>query len=363
MTNTENIGKIGKIIIPEKIQKVIDYLHYSIGSTEWSGILFYKLTKGNMDSLKDIEFTAQFIYPMNIGEPAYTEFNYDGEVVNAYDIFEEGMECSSGLVHSHHNMATFFSGTDTSELIDNAEKYNYYVSLIVNFAHVYCAKIAIPVKSKVSSENWFKNTFGKLISFKRETETKSILIGELDVIIDNEVIAEKWLEDRIKVLKDKKISSNVPDFHKGNSSFKEYQKLDAQEIIDWASKYKGKPVSGSKIIDNKPNLNQTFVAEKNVVPEPEEFLSALMGLDINCRDNVSGLLNKLSKYSESQLNLYQEQLEENIEIIHDNMFGEDSVIRVNFINALQVLHSYYFEYGETKAFDIIDEIISGYATV
>ena len=129
--NSQSIGTVGKIIIPEKIQKYIDTLHKYVGATEWSGILFYKLTKGNIKKFKDLEFTVQFIYPMNIGSSAYTEFDYNSQVMNAYDLQEDLIECSSSLIHSHHNMSAFFSGTDTDELLSNASNFNYYISLLI----------------------------------------------------------------------------------------------------------------------------------------------------------------------------------------------------------------------------------------
>ena len=61
---SQEIGKIGKIVIPEKIENYINYLHKTIGATEWSGILFYKLTSGNINKLKDLQFTVEMIYPM-----------------------------------------------------------------------------------------------------------------------------------------------------------------------------------------------------------------------------------------------------------------------------------------------------------
>lgn len=70
MTTTaksQEIGKIGKIIIPEKIENYINYLHKTIGATEWSGILFYKLISGNINKLKDLSFQVEFIYQWILG--------------------------------------------------------------------------------------------------------------------------------------------------------------------------------------------------------------------------------------------------------------------------------------------------------
>lgn len=98
-TNELNIGDVGILKITPRLQKLIDYLHYKVGSTEWSGILFYKLTKGSIKNLKNLEFTADFVYPMNIGSSVYTEFDYNSDVIDAYDVYPEGEEMSTALVH------------------------------------------------------------------------------------------------------------------------------------------------------------------------------------------------------------------------------------------------------------------------
>lgn len=94
-----DIGKVGKLVITPRLKNIIDALHSEVGSTEWSGILFYKKTQGNIQDLKDLEFVADFIYPMNIGSSTYTEFEYTGEINKAYDLYEPGLESSTGLSH------------------------------------------------------------------------------------------------------------------------------------------------------------------------------------------------------------------------------------------------------------------------
>lgn len=58
----------------------------------------------------------------------------------------------TNLIHSHHNMTCFFSGTDMSELHDNAPNHNYYLSLIVNYkedtGNNWCAKVAYVTEEK-----------------------------------------------------------------------------------------------------------------------------------------------------------------------------------------------------------------------
>ena len=63
-------------------------------------------------------------------------------------LMEDQGKWKMGHIHSHHNMSTFFSGTDTDELHENAVNYLYYLSLIVNFSGKYSAKIAVHTKEE-----------------------------------------------------------------------------------------------------------------------------------------------------------------------------------------------------------------------
>ena len=192
---------IGKIVIPKDVQDIIDSLHRLVGAKEWSGILFYEKTSGDVKNMKDLVFTAKFIYPMDIGSTSYTEHDYSGDLINAYDL-KEGLEsCNTGIIHSHHSMGSFFSGTDTSELKDNAKNFNFYLSLIVNFDGKYCCKVAFPSKTTTTEIHTIKNEEGKDILLKTEKDDVSIIIGDIDVETNIiEIEEEKWISDRIKEL-------------------------------------------------------------------------------------------------------------------------------------------------------------------
>ena len=140
-------------------------------------------------------FKSDFIYPRNIGSHSFTSTEAGGDVSDAYDIYEDGIECSTGLIHSHNNFNTFFSGTDMSELENNAKLYNYYLSLIVNFDGKYCAKIAFPGKQKFSSTTTLTDSEGKPFNFVSEGESEVLFIGDLDVEYNKiEPPIEEWLD-------------------------------------------------------------------------------------------------------------------------------------------------------------------------
>jgi hypothetical protein len=334
----EDIGNVGKLIITKPLQKIIDYLHYKVGSTEWSGILFYKLIQGNIDTLKDLVFEATFLYPMNIGSSAYTEFDYNGEVVNAYDLFEEGIEQSTGLVHSHHNMTAFFSGTDDSELMDNASNYNYYLSLVVNFAHDYAAKLAVPVKSKAVIESSFKNTQGKIVSISRVKEEETILLGSLTVEIEGETTESKWLEDRVAKLKEVKVVT--------------YPNYSGNYMKEFGDFYK---------------LDRAFTPTHEEIPvvkvTAEKFLTCLIACNSMTVLTLNSALVSLKAKKKKELEMYEEALDSNVEIIHENLYGNMDDFQRHCLDALNVLHDKGAEFSDTEGFDILNQTLCSYVSL
>lgn len=128
-----------KIFIPEDVEKKIKYLCQRIPYKEWSGTLFYTY-EGSMEE-EDLVITCKDIYVMDIGTSAYTEFDMSPDVISYMTEHMELLDCQMGLIHSHNQMSTFFSGTDTATLLTEGEDRNHFVSLIVNNAGVYTAGI------------------------------------------------------------------------------------------------------------------------------------------------------------------------------------------------------------------------------
>jgi hypothetical protein len=96
-----NIGNIGKIFIPENIEDIINIIHTETQNKEWSGIHVYSLTKGNLSTLKDLEFEVNFVYPMNIGSEAHTTFDFNKNLLEVAALYPEAIEKTMGIIHSH----------------------------------------------------------------------------------------------------------------------------------------------------------------------------------------------------------------------------------------------------------------------
>ena len=127
-----------KLHIPKEVKMRIDYICLKLNNIEWSGTLFYTVTGSIKD--KDLVVNITDFLPQDIGSSAATEFTEDPEFVS-YMIENDLLDCYRGLIHSHHTMATFFSGTDEATLLKESANYDHFVSLIVNNAGVYSAKM------------------------------------------------------------------------------------------------------------------------------------------------------------------------------------------------------------------------------
>ena len=86
-----------KIIIPASVEKTIRFLCENVWSTEWSGVLFYNYS-GNFED-GSLEIHCVDIYPMDIGNATYTEFNMSPDVISYMAQKPELLDCKMGLIH------------------------------------------------------------------------------------------------------------------------------------------------------------------------------------------------------------------------------------------------------------------------
>ena len=172
---------------------------------EWSGILLYKFV-GSIKEPEKAKIILKDIIPMNKGNQTYTEYNFNekkrdtsGYEDRMIDYFNDNPEALEddwlvGHIHSHNSMNVFFSGTDMSELEDNSECHNFYLSLIVNNWMDFCAKVAFRGGVKVSVEQpymaldengqeyqMFKQSVSKFTAKKEK-----LFIHDCDIEVDSE---------------------------------------------------------------------------------------------------------------------------------------------------------------------------------
>lgn len=147
-----------KLIIPAEVERKIRFACQKVWSTEWSGTLFFT-HEGSFEN-NDLVIRCVDIYIMDIGTQAYTEFDMNPDVIAYMCENPELLDCQMGLIHSHNNMSTFFSETDTATLKEEGRDRNNFVSLIVNNAGTYTAAITRRIKSKQVKESVSYEFFG-----------------------------------------------------------------------------------------------------------------------------------------------------------------------------------------------------------
>lgn len=196
-----------KMIVPAKVENKIRILLNSIYNIEWSGVLFYTYT-GSFEN-NDLLITCEDIYPMNIGNSVYTEFENTPDIAG-YIVDNQLFDCCHGLCHSHHSMQTFFSGTDISTLQSEGNETIHFVSLIVNNAGEYNAAITRKVKATFEGDmvEEFESYNGEKITKTSKTIQQKEMIMYHSLIVEiekNDYTTD--LYSRIKELKDKNAKS------------------------------------------------------------------------------------------------------------------------------------------------------------
>lgn len=180
------VAEKGTLTISVELQKQIEWLHKQVGAKEWCGVLFYRRQEGDIDNPKTLKLRAETLYLMDIGREAYTEADFDADTMcEMWETVNDDYTYKRGLIHTHHNMTTFFSGTDMQELHDNAPTHNYYLSLIVNFAGTWTARVAFTAKRKIQME--YTNVEDEAKEFV--TEKELLMMIELNIVKEREDVA------------------------------------------------------------------------------------------------------------------------------------------------------------------------------
>jgi len=139
--------------------------------TEWSGPAWYKL--------EDEEWNLVYFIPIDLGSHGATEFK-GKELLKVMKEVQKTVDitgCFQGIIHSHHGLGAFHSGTDDTELKDGANKVGY-PSLVV-------AHTGATHAFKYSYEDQFENIHlekGEVCITTPEYEPKEIWVNQADKI-------------------------------------------------------------------------------------------------------------------------------------------------------------------------------------
>lgn len=192
-----------KVIVTEKLKNQIDWLHEKCGATEWSG----ELITSEINTINDLDnwtIKCEDIFLVDIGSSAYTSYEVDkggfksADIIDLYDSYPGLLDGTQKAqhIHTHHNMQSFFSGTDWSQLEDRGVLSNYFLMLIVNFKGEYVAKVAFKAEKSGKDAvelNFANNLDGRAPLTLSGQSAKEVLVV-MDCIIEFEK-PEKSVED------------------------------------------------------------------------------------------------------------------------------------------------------------------------
>ena len=255
-----------KIIIPNKVEKLIRFLCERVWDTEWSGVLFYT-PSGNFED-GSLEIRCEDILPMDIGSTTYTEFNMSPDVISYMAQHPELLDYKMGLIHSHNNMSTFFSGTDLSTLQEEGNERNHFVSLIVNNAGKYTAAITRKIKYTSVRSFSYEGFNGTVSDGHQETiDGEELEYFNLDIVFEEPEenpfgeVADRLSEIKKAKQEATKTTTNIytPDSYTSKYFGKDYQlhKQDVQPTLfndddwDYPGKSWGAPVVQSTKSESK----------------------------------------------------------------------------------------------------------------
>jgi len=200
LQNITNQVRVPKLFLSKELLSSINYAHSVVGNDEWSGTLIYKFndSKFSIHELYDtskeeeITITAEKFLLRDIGSSTLTEFELtNDQVVEQMELQMKGLRC--GLIHTHHNMRAYFSGTDETELKENTPAYEVYLSLVVNHGdkNNYVARLCWKGQIENVVEKKVKHSFNFLDKI-RNVKNKAEETTTEDVIffIDLEIVRE-----------------------------------------------------------------------------------------------------------------------------------------------------------------------------
>lgn len=265
-------SNIYDLFIPQTIEYKIRYLCSRINDREWSGLLFYK-PFGNFEA-NSLYIECVDIYPMDVGSSVSTEFMMSPDVIAYMADNQELLDCQIGLIHSHHQMSTFFSSVDMDTLRTEGEERNHFLSLIVNNKGIYNAAITRRITQVDVVRHISYNTFNDEFitsEVKSKDEDQIIEWFPLNVIKDDEeYLSGDWLH-RIDELENSKFNDSSPKYEEplliSNNSGKlltksapasdqiPYESEQEEEIID---ELLPQLITGSVIL---PNINKVDVTK------------------------------------------------------------------------------------------------------
>lgn len=170
----------------------ISWLCAKVSKTEWSGYCFYTMEGDVVNDPDNFVITVHYAALMSVDSPGRTSFRASSSVLKVYDFREDLETCRRGFLHSHHSMNAYFSAEDDDELKKSTADTSFYVSLIVNNAHNFVARICQEAKCNVTIDNLsYRNTENKWITISDNKTVEKTIVRYWDLFIKYPEAAEQ----------------------------------------------------------------------------------------------------------------------------------------------------------------------------
>ena len=258
--------------MPVEVLHQIQYLCKCISKVEWSGALFYT-TEGSIENPETFKITLKTILPLDMGSSAYTEYNLDERFMDFIEEdFEERCTWKLGHIHSHNSMAVFFSGTDMAELNDNAPAHNFYLSLIVNNAMDFIAKVAFIGEAKKDIKQvpyTAKNVFGIDYIIEKqdfEVNTQKLFLYDCEIFtpLHKVEVSEQFAAQVAKIMIPKPVKTFPSQTKTTNQLGKGWSRKDDMEIKRWNDSF-----SNPTLFDD---WNSPYIPQGNLDKELDDLV-------------------------------------------------------------------------------------------
>ena len=392
-----------KLIISDKVHQKVHFMHHVVNNNiEWSGILQYKKISGNIENPETLVFEVVDFLPMDVGTSTYTEYDHadpeDDMLMDTWDkLGVDGIRF--GHIHTHHSMSTFFSGTDMSELHDNAPKYDYYLSLIVDYKDPskWLCKIAIAGEEEVTGvvkQTGIVKTVKKWLATKEVIEEEEDYAKEVDAskvnpilyIIDFDIALEEATEPFYKRVGDLnkkqgravtnhfnsfgsmgKFQGRNTGFSQKNMQEKVRNNLNAGKDYGAGQMQMFADKTPSHYVDPELSNDDTFEVTNSgrIVFEPsivEKFIKEIINDADNSVPELLSLEHMLKRCSYKTFNLDKliGKLEDEFENNAEDYFGLVAADEVDFFTLSVAINKALLPFQKTVAAQAICEMLEPY---
>lgn len=260
-----------KMVIPLEVERKIRLLCREIHNVEWSGVLFYKVSGSFED--KSLTITCVDIFQMDEGTGGYTEYDMSPDVCSYMCDHPELMETGvyQGLIHSHNNMATFFSGTDTATLLSEGSDMNHFVSLIVNNAGKYTAGITrrTKVKQTVNEEFSYPTWGDERLSGNRVFTVEKECVQWFNLDIEIERVSNDFEDEilaRIEEIRTSKANRRWEDFRSKGTVISPYP-MSYEPVVE-SREVKAGPADIAKPTEQQLPFEEDTLDYEHIQPDP-----------------------------------------------------------------------------------------------